>query len=52
MNTPTFDVNPGAGGTYYRVFRGGALVSGSYETSPSFISAALTDGTYSFTARG
>jgi hypothetical protein len=51
VNTPRFDVNPGPGGTYYRVFRDGTLVSGSYETSPSFTSAALADGTYSFTAR-
>jgi hypothetical protein len=51
VKTPTLDVNPGPGAMYYRVFRGSSLVSGSYETAPSFTSAALADGTYSFTAR-
>ena len=51
VNTPTLDVSSGVGGSYYRVFRDGALGSGSYEASPSFTSAVLVDGTYSFTAR-
>ena len=45
-NTPTFDVT---GAPYFRVYRDGQLVSDPLAAGTSFTSAALADGTYSFT---
>ncbi|MEZ0267186.1 MAG: beta strand repeat-containing protein, partial [Phycisphaerae bacterium] len=47
QTNPTFNVSVSAG-NYFRVYRAGTLVSGSYETGTTF-TTAVTDGTYAFT---
>ena len=47
ITTPTFTV--AGGGPYFRVYRNGTLVSGTYAAGTTFTSAPLADGTYTFT---
>ena len=42
-NTPTFTV---AGAPFFRFYRGGAKLSGDYQSGASYTTAAQTDGTY------
>ena len=46
VTTPTLAVT--GGGPYFRVYRNGTLVSGTYAVGTTFTSAALADGTYAF----
>jgi chitodextrinase len=49
-STPSFDLS--GFGTYYRLYRGGVLVSGDYATATSSTEASpLADGSYSYTLR-
>jgi uncharacterized delta-60 repeat protein len=47
VTTPAFTIT--GGGPYFRVYRNGTLVSGTYATGTVFTSAPLADGTYTFT---
>jgi hypothetical protein len=47
-NTPTFNI---VAGPNYRVLRGGTLISGLYEMSPTFTPSAQPDGTHLISLR-
>ncbi|MHB1038630.1 MAG: Ig-like domain-containing protein [Pirellulales bacterium] len=47
-NTPTFDLAVPAG-SYFRIYRDGVQISGSYETGAVYTAAVQADGTYAYT---
>src|SRR5258706_3988289 len=47
INNPTFDISSGS--PYFRFYRDGVLIGGSYQTGATLTSGALADGSYSFT---
>jgi hypothetical protein len=49
-STPTFDV-PASASPYFRVYRGGTLVSGLYETGSTYTAPTQSDGTAAYTIK-
>ncbi|MEZ0264260.1 MAG: beta strand repeat-containing protein, partial [Phycisphaerae bacterium] len=47
--TPTFDVPGVPAGGYFRVYRNGTVIGGSYQTGTSYTAPSQTSGTYAYT---